>query len=139
MRKDQERDDLFDEMRLRRALRLEAAELPPRIDVAAIAARARAERPAFVAASLASTLFAGIAAAGLIGFFAAALPTVARALASDLFEAAIQTLARVAIPASELVSLAAQPTVPIALIAALAVAIAHEYALRRERIREVTS
>jgi hypothetical protein len=139
MRNDQQRDDLFDEMRLRRAMRLEAAEIPPRIDVAAIAARAEAERPAFIAASLVSTFFAGLAAAALLGLAAAALPTVAPALASDLFAAAIQTLARVAIPASELLSLAAEPTIPIAVTAALAVAIAHEYAQRRERVREVTS
>lgn len=139
MRNGERHDDLFDEMRLRRALRLEAAELPPRIDVAAIAARAETQRPAFIAASLVSTIFAGLAAAGLIGLIAAALPTVAPALARDLFAAAIETLAQVAIPVTTVLSLAAQPTVPIALIAALAVAIAHEYAQRRERVREVTS
>jgi hypothetical protein len=135
----QQHDDLFDEMRLRRALRLDAAEIPPRIDVAAIAARAQAERPAFVAATLVSTLFAGVAVAALVGLAATALPTVAPALAFDLLAAGIQTLAQVAIPASALLSLAAQPTVPIALTAALAVAIGHEYAQRRERVREVTS
>ncbi len=132
-------EDLFDETRLRRALRLEAAELPPRIDVAAIAARARADRPTFVAASLVSTLVAGIAAAGLVGLIAVALVTVAPALASDLFTAAIEILTRVAVPASVLLSLAEQPTVPVAALAALAVAIAYEYAQRREPVREVTS
>jgi hypothetical protein len=139
MRSDRRDDDLFDETRLRRALRLEAAELPPRIDVAAIAARARADRPAFAAASLVSALFAGIAAAGLVGLIAAAFPAVAPAVASDLFTAAIQTLTRVAVPASALLSLAEQPAVPIAALAALAVAIVHEYTLRREPVREVTS
>lgn len=139
MRSDQQHDDLFDEVRLRRALRLEAAEIPPRIDVAAIAARASAERPAFAAASFVSTLVAGLAAAGLVGLIAVALPSVAPALASNLFAAAIEMLTNVAIPASALLSLATQPTVPIALSAALAVAIAHEYAQRRERVREVTS
>ena len=139
MRNDRRDEDLFDETRLRRALRLEAAELPPRIDVAAIAARARADRPAFAAASLVSTLFAGIAAAGLVGLIAAALPAVAPAVASDLYSAAIETLTRVAIPASALLSLAEQPTVPIAALAALAVAIAYEYAQRREPVREITS
>ncbi|MEK6208204.1 MAG: hypothetical protein AABM32_11240 [Chloroflexota bacterium] len=132
-------DDLFDEVRLRRALRLEAAETPPRIDVAAIAARASAERPAFAAASFVSTLVAGLAAAGLVGLIAVTLPWVAPALASNLFAAAIEMLTNVAIPASALLSLATQPTIPIALSAALAVAIAHEYAQRRERVREVTS
>ncbi|MDP9275445.1 MAG: hypothetical protein M3O99_07625 [Chloroflexota bacterium] len=139
MRSGRRDEDLFDETRLRRALRLEAAELPPRIDVAAIAARARADRPTFVAASLVSTLVAGIAAAGLVGLIAVALVTVAPALASDLFTAAIEILTRVAVPASVLLSLAEQPTVPVAALAALAVAIAYEYAQRREPVREVTS
>lgn len=139
MRNDQGAADLFDEIRLRRALRLEAAELPPRLDVAAIAARAEAARPAFAVASLMSTVVAGLAAAGLVALAAVALPAVAPAVASDLFADGIQTLARVAIPASALLSLAAQPTVPIATIAALAVAIAYELAQRRERVVEVTS
>jgi len=139
MRNDRRDDDLFDEMRLRRALRLEAAELPPRLDIAAIAARARAERPAFAAASLASRVFAGVVAAGLAGLVVAALPVVAPAMASGLFTAAIETLTRVAVPASALLSLAEQPTIPIAALAALAVAIVHEYTLRREPVREVTS
>jgi len=139
MSNDRREDDLFDETRLRRALRLEPAELPTRLDLAAIVARARADRPAFTAASLISTLVAGVAAAGLVGLIAVTLPAVAPALASDLFTAAIETLANVAIPASFLLNLAAQPTVPVAAIAALAVAIAYEYAQRRESLREVTS
>ncbi len=139
MRNDRRDLDLLDETRLRRALRLDAAELPPRIDVTAIAARARAERPTFAAASLVSTLVAGIAAAGLVGLIAMALPAIAPAVASDLFSAAIEALTRVAIPASGLLSLAEQPTVPVAAIAALAVAIAFEYTQRRELVREVTS
>ena len=139
MRTDRRDEDLFDETRLRRALRLEAAELPPRIDVAAIAARAIPDRPAFAFASLVSTLFAGVAAAGLVGLAAVTFPAVAPVLASDLVMAAIETLARLAIPASALLSLAQQPTIPVAAIAALAVAIAYEYAQRRELFREVTS
>ena len=138
--RDQPRDDeLFDEIRLRRALRLDAAELPPRIDVAAITARAGASEPAFAAASLLSALVGGAAAVALIGLVVAALPVVAPALASDLISAATGALARAAIPAADLLALAAQPTVPIAALAALAVAIAHEYAQRRESVREVTS
>jgi hypothetical protein len=139
MRNDPRDADLFDEIRLRRALRLEAAELPPRLDVAAIAARAEAARPAFVAASLMSTVVAGLAAAGLVALAAVALPSLAPAVASDLFADGIQTVARLAIPASALLSLAAQPTIPIATIAALAVGIAYELAQRRERVVEVTS
>jgi hypothetical protein len=139
MRNDRRDNDLFDETRLRRALRLEPAELPTRLDLAAIVARARADRPAFTAASLISTLVAGVAAAGLVGLIAVTLPAVAPALASDLFTGAIETFANVAIPASFLLTLAAQPTVPVAAIAALTVAIVYEYAYRRESLREVTS
>jgi hypothetical protein len=139
MRSDERDAELFDEARLRRALRLEAGELPPRIDAAAIAARARAERPTLAVASLVSTLVAGVAAAGLVGLLAIALPAVAPAVASDLFSAAIDALALALVQASAVLSLAAQPTVPMATIAALAVAIAYEYAQRRERVREVTS
>jgi len=56
-----------------------------------------------------------------------------------MFTAAIDAFTRIAVPASTLLSLAEQPTVPVAAIAALAVAIAYEYAQRREPIREVTS
>ena len=139
MRSDRRDEDLFDETRLRRALRLDAAELPPRIDVAAIAALARTDRPSFAAASLASTLLAGAAAAGLVSLVAAAFPAVGPAVASDVFAAAIEALTRIAVPVSALLSLAEQPTVPVAAIAALAVAIAYEYAQRREPVREVTS
>ena len=134
MRNDRRDEDLFDEMQLRRALRLDAAELPPRIDVAAIAARAQTERPVLAAASFASALVAGIAAAGLVGVVGVALPSVAPALASDLFAAVIETVTRVAIPVSAFLSLAEQPTVPAAAIAALAVAIAYEYTQRRELV-----
>lgn len=139
MRKEPRDEELFDEIRLRRALRLDAAELPPRIDVAAIAARAGTAQPAFAGASVLSALVGGGAAAALVGLVLAALPVVAPALASGLIGAATDTLARAAIPAGDLWSLAAQPTVPIAVLAALAVAIAHEYAQRRESVREVTS
>lgn len=139
MRSGRRDDDLFDEIRLRRALRLDETELPPRIDLRAIAARARAERPPFAAASLISTLLAGIAAAGLVGLIAAALPAVAPALASDIWAAALEGVTRLAVPASALLAVAEQPTVPAAAVAALAVAIAYEYAQRRELVREVTS
>ena len=81
----------------------------------------------------------GVAAAGLAGLVAMAFVAIAPALASDLFAAAIETIARVAIPATDLLALAQQPTVPVAAIGALAVAIVHEYAQRREPVREVTS
>ena len=139
MRSERRDEELFDEMRLRRALRLDAAELPPRIDVAAIAALARADRGSFRAASLASKLVAGVAAAGLVALIAAVVPAVGPTVASDVFAAAIETLTRIAVPVSALLSVAEQPTVPVAAIAALAVAIAYEYTQRRESVREIAS
>jgi predicted outer membrane lipoprotein len=139
MRSDGRGEDLFDEMRLRRALRLDAAELPPRIDLATIAAQAEAHRPVFAFAGLLSTVLAGAAAAALAGLVAVALPTIAPAIGSELFDAAIQTLARAAVPVSAILAAAQQPGIPLAATFALAVAIAYEYTQRRERLRATTS
>jgi hypothetical protein len=134
-----QKDELFDEIRLRRALRLDATELPSRIDVAALAAEAEASRPAFVAASLLSTVVAGIAGAALAGLAIVALPAVAPALASEIFAGLIEILARVAVPVSSILEAAQQPAVPVSALAALAVAIAYEYTQRRERASAITS
>lgn len=139
MRSDRRDDDLFDEARLRRALRLEVAELPSRIDVAAIAAEADASRPAFVAASLMSTVVAGLAGAALVSLAAAALPAVAPALASELWSAALWTVARVAVPVMGLLAVAQQPAVPMSALAMLSVAIVFEYVQRRERLHAAAS
>jgi len=139
MRNDRREDDLFDEVRLRRALRLEAAELPPRMDLATITAQAEAHRPASVFAALLSTAVAGAAAAALAGLVLVALPTIAPAVASEAFDAAIQTLARAAVPASAILAAAQQPGIPLAATFALAVAVAYEYTQRRDRARAVSS
>lgn len=139
MRNDRRDEDLFDEIRLRRALRLDAAELPPRIDPAAIAAQAQAHRPALAFAGFVSTGLAGVAVAALAGLVAVALPAVAPTVASELFDAAIRTLARAAVPASALLAAAQQPSIPLAATFALAVAVAYEYTQRRERLRAITS
>jgi hypothetical protein len=123
---------LFDEARLRRSLRLEAGELPPRLDVATIAARAEASSPVLTAASLASTFVAVAAGAILLGAGAMALLTVAPVFAAEALAAILATLARIAVPVSGLVDVARQPTLPIAALSALALAIAYEYAQRRE-------
>jgi hypothetical protein len=133
------RDELFDEIRLRRALRLDASELPARVDVAAIAARAEASRPGALVASLASTVVTCVAGAALMALAAMALPAIAPAVASEFLADVIDTLARLAVPASTILGVAQQPAVPVAALAGLAVAIAYEYAQRRERLREVTS
>jgi len=138
MRRDFRDDELFDEIRLRRALRLDAAELPPRFDLATVAARV-ADRPASAFAGLLSTAFAGMATAALTGLVAVALPAIAPAVGSELFDAAIQTVTRAAVPLSAVLAAAQQPSIPLAATFALAVAVAHEYAQRRERLRATTS
>ena len=138
MRRDFRDDELFDEIRLRRALRLEAAELPPRFDLATVAARV-ADRPASALAGLLSTAFAGMATAALTGLVAVALPAIAPAVGSELFDAAIQTVTRAAVPLSAVLVAAQQPSIPLAATFALAVAVAYEYAQRRERLRATTS
>lgn len=134
-----ERDDemLFDEGRLRRALRLEASELPPRLDVALIAARARTDRPALAAASLVSSALAILAAAAVLAFAALALPAIAPAFLSELLGTVLAAGAAAAVPVAERIAVAQQPTVPIALLAALTFAIAYEYTQRREARRDV--
>ena len=138
MRRDFRDEELFDEIRLRRALRLEAAELPPRFDLATVTARA-ADRPASAFAGLLSTVLAGVAAAALIGLVAVTLPAVAPAAGWDLFDAAIRTLASAAVPLSAVLAAAQQPSIPLAATFALAVAVAYEYAQRRERLRATAS
>ena len=132
-------EELFDEVRLRRALRLDRAELPARLDAVAIAARGEALRPTFVAASLLSTVVAGVAGAALVGLAVVALPQVAPPVVSGLFSGLIEMFARAAVPVSSILTAAEQPTVPVAALAALAVAIAYEYAQRKERSSAVTS
>src|SRR5438552_15789714 len=102
MRNDRREDDLFDEVRLRRALRLEPAELPPRMDLATIAAQAEAHRPASAFAALLSTAVAGAAAAALAGLVLVALPNIAPAVASEAFDAAFPKLEREAVQTSEI-------------------------------------
>ena len=138
MRRDFRDDELFDEIRLRRALRLDAAELPPRFDLGTVAARA-ADRPASAFAGLLSTAFAGMAAAALTGLVAVALPAIAPAVGSEIFDAALQTVTRAAVPLSAVLAAAQQPSIPLAATFALAVAVAYEYAQRRERLRATTS
>lgn len=131
--------ELFDEGRLRRALRLETGEMPARLNVAALIARAETWRPEHVAASFASALVAGGAGALLVAAGIVAFTTVAPALASDLWSAGLRTFADVAVWASWPLSVAQDPTIPMAAIAALAVAVAFEYTQRRERQRAVTT
>ena len=124
-------DDLFDEVLLRRALRLEASELPPRLGVAAIAARAE-ERPLGLA-TFASSLFAGLATAALLAIGVVAIWSLAPVVAGDTFATAISLVASVAVPLEPAVRTMEQPTIPIAALAAVAFAVAYEYHTRKER------
>jgi len=124
-------DDLFDEASLRRALRLEASELPPPLDVAAIVARAE-DRPLGLA-SFASSLFAGLATAALLAVGAMTIWSLAPGIAGDTFAAAISLVALVAVSLDPAVRTLQQPTIPIAALAAVAFAVAYEYRTRKER------
>lgn len=121
------RNDLLDETILRRALRLEADERRPVFDPVAIAAAARqrarlAVVSAFVALALVSV--GAMAAWSAVAFF---LPTVV----ASLFDVALMLVAFLAVPASAVAEIALQPVVPVSLLAALAIATAHEL---RERV-----
>lgn len=132
-------DDLFDEGRVRRALRLEANELPPRIDLAAIAARAQRTDPGTGAASVLTSGISAFAAAALVVFVATAVTTQLPALATTGLAGAIGLLARLAVTADGALGVAQEPTVPIALLAATLFAAVYEYAQRRERVRVFTT
>ena len=122
------RSEPLDEATLRRALRLEADERAPLFDPAAIAAAAR-QRPrvAMVTALVALGLgvFGAVAVWSAVAIF---LPT----LVADGFAIALGILALLAVPASGISDLVQQPVVPLSLLAALAIATAHE--LRESRV-----
>lgn len=123
-------DDPFDEQRLRRALRLDADERPPRLDVAAVrAAAAGAEagpRPELVAAAV---LFAGLALLGAWRVVEIARLAAASALAaSDPLEAAV---ALTLVPAATILGQLARPDSVLALVAVLVVALTLDFVERR--------
>ena len=124
------RDDLLDEAVLRRALRLEADERVPRFDAGAIALAAR--RPAFVSWNnfgvLAGAAVLAATAWGVWTVIFAIFPTLGDALIATAIDAAV-SVATLLLP---IVELAAQPVVPLSLLAALGVAILHELRDRRE-------
>ncbi len=122
----------LDETTLRRALRLEADERPPRFDPAAIAAAAQVRpRIAIVSAAVAVGLGA-VGAVAVWSAFAILLPTVA----VDTFDLGLGLLAMLAVPVSTVADLVQQPVVPLSLVAALAIATAHEL---RERVSHVNA
>jgi len=121
------REDLLDETILRRALRLEADERRPVFDPAAIAAAAgQRARLTAVSAFVALGLVAvgAVAAWSAVAFF---VPTVV----ASVFDVALLLVAWAAVPVSGIAEIALQPVVPMSLLAALAIATAHEL---RERV-----
>jgi len=127
-------DELFDETRLRRALRLEASERPPRLDVAALAVLSGEQDPAARAVGGRAMVAAAVAGGVLLAFAAVGVARAPALLAVGLDEA-IALVARAAVPADGALALAQEPTVPIALLAAVVFAAAYELVQRRERVR----
>jgi hypothetical protein len=116
------RDDLLDEAILRRALRLEPDERSPVFDAAAIAAAAR---PRTRLAVISALVAVGLGAAGaLTAWWAAAI--LAPAIVASAFDLVLGIVAVAAVPATTILGIAQQPAVPLSLLAAIAVAIAHE-------------
>ncbi len=116
------RDDLLDESILRRALRLEPDERAPLFDAAAIAAAARPRtRLALVSALVAIA----IGAAGAVTVWSAAAIFVP-AVGASAFELGLGIVAMLAVPATAIIEVAQQPAVPLSLLAAIAIATAHE-------------
>ncbi|TMF64675.1 MAG: hypothetical protein E6H88_04210 [Chloroflexi bacterium] len=128
-------DELFDETRLRRALRLEASERPPRLDVAALAVLSGEQDPAARAVGGRAMVAAAVAGGVLLAFAAVGVATQAPALLAVGLDEAIALVARAAVPADGALALAQEPTVPIALLAAVVFAAAYELVQRRERVR----
>jgi hypothetical protein len=124
------RDDLLDETVLRRALRFEADERVPRFDGGAIALAA--QRPAFARwnnfGALAGAAVLGSVAVGVWTAIFGAFPSLAEAAMAAAIDAVV-AVATLLLPIAEF---AAQPAVPLSLLAALGVAILHELRDRRE-------
>lgn len=125
-----ERDELIEEVVLRRSLRLESDERMPRFDPIAIAAMAARERPSARAMLLtfAATALTGVIAVLVWTTIAELAPAVLAPFTDALVDALI-ALATIVVPVAEA---AAQPAVPLSLLAALGVAIAHELRERKE-------
>ncbi len=123
------RDDVLDEAILRRSLRLEGDERAPRFDAVAIAALANATAPSprALAVALVATAVTGLAATAVWSVALGSGPQIAdRAIMFAL--QGVVAAATVLVPIAEI---AAQPVIPLSLLAALGVAIFHELRERR--------
>lgn len=125
------RDDLLDERVLRRALRFESDERVPRFDAGAIALGSRRPFGWYTAfGTLAGAAVLAFTAVGVWTAIFAAVPSVAGAAISTAIDAAVA----VATLLAPIADFAAQPAVPLSLVAALGVAILHELLDRREHV-----
>jgi hypothetical protein len=115
-------DRLLDEHVLRRALRLDADEVPPRIEPAVVmaAARATAARPREIA------LAAAVAFVGGWAWSEAFRAVVGGALGVDALDGLIQIATALALRLAPLIETSAQPVVPIAILTAAIVAALYE-------------
>ncbi len=124
------RDDLLDEAILRRALRLDHDERAPRFDAAAIALLSPAGVPSPRAAvvALVATAVTGLVATAVWSIALGAGPI----LVDDLIALALRAVVATATVLLPIAEIAAEPAVPLSLLAALGVAILHELRERRE-------
>lgn len=116
---------VLDEHRLRYALRLDAEELPPRLDPALIAAaaRTRSDRSPDLPLVAGAAFVGGWLAAELSRFAIAAAASV---LGVDPLAVAIQALTAVAVQAVPVTQVATSPAIPLAIAVVAALVIAFE-------------
>ncbi len=114
-------DGLIDERTLRRSLRLESDERPPRFDPAAIASAARLRPRSVLATGLVALAIGATGAVAVWAWVSAASTLAARA-----FEGAIALAVALALPVTAILQLVQQPVVPLSLVAALTIAIVYE-------------
>lgn len=124
------RDDVLDETILRRALRLEDDEHGARFDPAAFAAMAQNAAPSSRA------LVVALVATAVTGLVATAVWSVALGAGSSVLDGllavALDGVIAGATILAPIAEIAAQPAVPLSLLAALGVAILYELRERRE-------
>ncbi|OGN77498.1 MAG: hypothetical protein A2082_06340 [Chloroflexi bacterium GWC2_70_10] len=115
--------DQLEEARLRRALRLEADEVPPRLDAVLIAAAARTARP--TGSDVVPVAAAAFAAGWIVSeMWRAALAAVPSVLGEGAFRLAIDAFTEAAIVLAPAATLAASAALPLTAAAAALIAIA---------------
>ena len=126
------RDDLMDESVLRRAMRLEPGERAPRFDARAIALMAGDRQMPWW------TMFSALAGLVVLGTVAVGVWSVILAFAPTLLDTVMGAVVDVVVSLltilEPLAGIAAQPAIPLSLLAALGVAILHELRERREQL-----